>query len=417
LLDPRPKVSVLIPCWNGAGSIERALRSALEAEAADVECIVVDDASTDDSVAIVRSIAERDSRVVLVVAPANGGASAARNLGLSQVRGEWLTFLDSDDRMLPGGIDALYRAAVETRALAVVGQRIWSDGTTTWVTKTYDRPDIREAGRKSLAHNPGLMFYASGTGKLFHRSITEGLRFDGRVLGDQPWTLRALLRAGDRIEVIADDVYEWTRPGPDHEFTSITEAKRRSAARAGDAVLVAIGAWRDVVAEADRVLVDDPSRRVIREGYLDRLVRSDFTGPVARALETRDPGSRILFEDLVQFIGSLPPSLVARSDAVVERLLWPPIVDWSRLPEDARPAYWTMARAVPPGPALRTRVNRHLIAQAALRIGRRFPGRAGSAVAQVLARAAEVAAPLATFAFDALAAVRRVRRPRGQRPR
>ena len=138
---------------------------------------------------------------------------------------------------------------------------------------------------------------------------------------------------------------------------------------------------------------------------------------MARALETRDPGSRILFEDLVQFIGSLPPSLVARSDAVVERLLWPPIVDWSRLPEDARPAYWTMARAVPPGPALRTRVNRHLIAQAALRIGRRFPGRAGSAVAQVLARAAEVAAPLATFAFDALAAVRRVRRPRGQRPR
>jgi hypothetical protein len=122
----------------------------------------------------------------------------------------------------------------------------------TWITPQYDRPDIRVPGRKSLVANPGLMFYASGTGKLFHRSIREGLRFEGRVLGDQPWTLRALLRAGDRIQVIDDVVYEWDRPRPGNEFTSITEQKRQSAARAANAVDVAIGALPDWCARTSR---------------------------------------------------------------------------------------------------------------------------------------------------------------------
>ena len=388
MAEPQPRVSVLMPCWNAAASVERALASVLDAEERSIQVVVVDDASTDDTAGVVRAVAERDPRVELVVAPENGGASAARNLGLPLVRGEWLTFLDSDDRLLPGGLDALHRAAVATDALAVVGQRVWSDGTTSWITKAYDRPDIREPGRKSLVRNPGLMFYASGTGKLFHRSIIDGLRFEGRVLGDQPWTLRALLRAGERIEVIGDDVYEWDRPGPGHEFTSITEEKRRSAARAAEAVQVAIGAWKAVADEADRVLPDLASRRIVRDAYLDRLVRSDFAGPVTRALESRDPGADTLFAHLEQFLGSVPPEVVARSGAVVDRLVTPPIIGWHQLPPAARPAFWAMVRAIPAGPALRTTVNRLLVAQVAVRVARRFRGATGTRVAGCVAAAA-----------------------------
>ena len=253
----------------------------------------MDDASTDGTADLVQSLADRDPRIVLVRAGENAGASAARNLGLPLVRGEWLTFLDSDDRMLPGAIAALHRAAVATDALAVVGQRIWSDGVDTWITPQYDRPDIREPGRKSLVANPGLMFYASGTGKLFHRSIREGLQFEGRVLGDQPWTLRALLRAGDRIEVIGDVVYEWSRPRPGSEATSITEQKRQFGGACGRCRRGRDrGAARPSAAEADLQLADDASRRLIHAAYLDRLVRADFAGPVSRALDTRDPGTR-----------------------------------------------------------------------------------------------------------------------------
>ncbi|MCJ7710231.1 MAG: glycosyltransferase [Chloroflexi bacterium] len=384
MTDPSPQVSVLIPCWNAAGTIERALDSILDTSGPTIECIVVDDASTDGTADLVRSLADRDPRIVLVRAAENAGASAARNLGLPLVRGEWLTFLDSDDRMLPGALAALHHAAVATDALAVVGQRIWSDGVDTWITRQYDRPDIREPGRKSLVANPGLMFYASGTGKLFHRSIREGLRFEGRVLGDQPWTLRALLRAGDRIEVIGDVVYEWDRPRPGNEFTSITEEKRRSAARAAEAVEVAIGAWRQVADEADRVLPDVASRRLVHAAYLDRLVRADFSGPITRALDSRDPGMGRLFGALAAFIAAASPVIAAESDAVIERLVRPPLARWNRVPRDARPAYWAMVRAIPPRTGGPERGFRAALERAAIGVGWRHPKTAGVVLANGL---------------------------------
>ena len=389
--DPSPQVSVLIPCWNAAWSIGRALDSVLGTADPTVECIVVDDASTDETADLVQSLADHDPRIVLVRAQVNAGASGALNLGLPLVRGEWLTFLGSDDRLLPGALAAMHQAAVGTHALAVVGQRIWSDGVDTWITRQYDRPDIREPGRKSLVTNPGLMFYASDTGKLLHRSICEGLRFEGRVLGDQPWTLRALLRAGDRIQVIEDVVYEWNRPRPGNEFTSITEQKRRSATRAADAVEVAIGALRDVRAEADLQLADEASRRLIHAAYLDRLVRADFAGPVSRALDTRDPGTRRLYEALAAFITAAPPDIVAQSDAFIDRVLRPPLAHWDRVPQDARSAYWSMARALPAGTAAPGRLIKSPLQRAALGIGRRYPGRAGTLLANAAAMSASVA--------------------------
>ena len=131
----------------------------------------------------------------------------------------------------------MMRAAEGPATLAVVAQRISTDGERTWVPKPYNWPDIREPGRKSIARNPHLLYYAGPAGKLFHRSCTDGLRFEGRMLGDQPWVISALLRAGDAIEVISDVVYEWRRPHPDHYVATITSARMRSAALATTAVV------------------------------------------------------------------------------------------------------------------------------------------------------------------------------------
>ena len=179
--------------------------------------------------------------------------------------------------------------------------------------------------------------------------------------------------------------------GPVNEFTSITEQKRQSAARAADAVEVAIGALRDVCAEADLQLPDDASRRLIHAAYLDRLVRADFAGPVSRALDTRDPGTRRLYEALTAFITAAPPDIVAHSDAVIERVLRPPLAHWDRVPHDARPAYWSMARALPAGTVAPGRLLRSPLERAALGIGRRYPGRAGT----LLANGAAMSAPVA----------------------
>ena len=173
MTDPAPLVSIVVPCWNAAGAIGRSLASALDGHEVPVECVVVDDASTDGSADVVEAIADRDPRVVLLRAPTNRGVSAARNMGLDFVRGEWITFLDADDHFMPGGFAAMAAAARSTDALAVIGQRILSDGERTWLPKLYDQPDAREPGRKSLVRNPGLMFTASVTGKLFHNTCTD----------------------------------------------------------------------------------------------------------------------------------------------------------------------------------------------------------------------------------------------------
>ena len=94
-----PKVSVVIPTFNRAHILGRAIASVLGQTHADLELIIVDDGSVDGTEALVRGIADR--RLRYVRQERNRGVSAARNRGIAEARGEWLAFLDSDDEWLP----------------------------------------------------------------------------------------------------------------------------------------------------------------------------------------------------------------------------------------------------------------------------------------------------------------------------
>ncbi|WP_084801564.1 glycosyltransferase [Bradyrhizobium sp. Ec3.3] len=110
-------VSIVIPAKNAAAYIRETIDSAL-AQSADVgEVIVIDDGSSDDTVAIVRSI--RDSRLHLVANELTG-VSAARNLGARTAHGDWLLFLDADDRLRSGAVATLVAAAKAAPAAVLV---------------------------------------------------------------------------------------------------------------------------------------------------------------------------------------------------------------------------------------------------------------------------------------------------------
>lgn len=94
-----PTISVVIPAYNRADTIRLCLESVLKQTTSPLEIIVVDDCSTDETVAIVRSY--DDSRIRCVVLPRNSGAQAARNRGIREAKGEWIAFQDSDDEWLP----------------------------------------------------------------------------------------------------------------------------------------------------------------------------------------------------------------------------------------------------------------------------------------------------------------------------
>ena len=89
-------VSIIIPAYNTAQYIHRAIASSLRQTHADIEAIVIDDGSKADTLTVARSFAEKDSRV-RVYHQENAGVSAARNFGIREAKGEYLMILDSDD--------------------------------------------------------------------------------------------------------------------------------------------------------------------------------------------------------------------------------------------------------------------------------------------------------------------------------
>ena len=91
------RVSVIIPVFNGASTVRRAIESALKQTHRNIEVVVIDDGSTDETAAILQTY----GTAIRVMRQANSGVSNARNLGIAESHGAWIAFLDADDERLP----------------------------------------------------------------------------------------------------------------------------------------------------------------------------------------------------------------------------------------------------------------------------------------------------------------------------
>lgn len=98
---PVPAVSVIIPAFNRAGSVAGAVASVTGQDFTDIEVILVDDASTDGTLAVLEALVAADPRLRLLRHDRNQGAAAARNSGIAAARGALIAFQDSDDLWLP----------------------------------------------------------------------------------------------------------------------------------------------------------------------------------------------------------------------------------------------------------------------------------------------------------------------------
>ena len=99
-------VSVITPVYNTEKYLDECIGSILSQSMTDFELLLIDDGSTDGSGAICDRYAEKDKRIRVFHIP-NGGVSAARNLGLDNARGEFVVFVDSDDRVTPDHLQQL----------------------------------------------------------------------------------------------------------------------------------------------------------------------------------------------------------------------------------------------------------------------------------------------------------------------
>ena len=106
-----PSISVIVPVYNTEQYLRRCIDSVLAQTYKDFELLLIDDGSKDSSGAICDEYAAQDARV-RVFHKENGGVSSARNVGLDNAQGEWITFIDSDDYFLSKGLEILYYTAM-----------------------------------------------------------------------------------------------------------------------------------------------------------------------------------------------------------------------------------------------------------------------------------------------------------------
>src|SRR5262249_15318258 len=112
-------VSVIMPAYNRERTLQRAVESALQQSVSDIEVIVVDDASEDNTADVAENLARSDTRLRVIKNKNNGGAQAARNVGARAANGHWLTFFDSDDWMLTNSIGVRLSLARDQRVKVV----------------------------------------------------------------------------------------------------------------------------------------------------------------------------------------------------------------------------------------------------------------------------------------------------------
>jgi len=110
-------VSVIVPAYNAKDTIAAAIES-VQAQTLrdDIEILIIDDASADETAAVVTRCMERDPRVQLLRHDKNLGPGAARNRGIMAARGEWIALLDADDRFHPERLERLIALGVSTKA-------------------------------------------------------------------------------------------------------------------------------------------------------------------------------------------------------------------------------------------------------------------------------------------------------------
>lgn len=216
---PAPVVSVIMANYCGAAHIASALDSVRAQNLADIEIIVSDDRSTDASTEIVRETMRSDPRVQLIVAEANRGPAAARNLALESARGEWIAIVDSDDIIHPERFERLllYARRFEADAIAddllffadtgaastatLLGERAATD-TVSLSVEDFIRSNVFGSGLPPLGYLKPVFKRAT----LGLQRYDEGLR----IGEDYDFLLRFLL-AGARCFIVPELFYLYRR--------------------------------------------------------------------------------------------------------------------------------------------------------------------------------------------------------------
>lgn len=209
---PQPLVSIIVPIYKVEPYLRRCLESIVNQTYTNLEIILVDDGSPDNCPQICDEYAAKDKRII-VIHKENGGLSDARNAGLDICKGEYISFVDSDDWVDEKYIEVLLRLVTETNADIAIGEhkKIYNNKPI-FIDKEKEEIQIlsTQAALNILFMRSHLSFILSW-GKLYRRPLFDDIRFPQRRYHEDEFTTYKLFFKCKSISHINSTLYYYTQ--------------------------------------------------------------------------------------------------------------------------------------------------------------------------------------------------------------
>lgn len=293
--EKHPKVSVLIPVYNVEKYLPRCLDSVLGQTFQDFEIVCVNDASPDNSMAVLKRYAEADSRVVIIDKPHNEGPMMARHTGYRSARGEYFFFLDSDDFLPCDALQSLYGEAMATSADIVVGEMALVNTAGRKVLK--NRSD--RTGSDAMSYLRSILNWNTPSlcGSLFSRALFDGHEYTAlmhqKFSEDRILLTEILTRSKPHLAVIdAVTYYYWKND----ESTT----RRHPSDKDITAQFKALYLCYDIVEESDLGLSRDNKNSIMR--YLSLYIERGCDVGLLKSIDSRNE-LFLRFNELKKVVG------------------------------------------------------------------------------------------------------------------
>ncbi|WP_139892152.1 CDP-glycerol glycerophosphotransferase family protein [Bacillus sp. D386] len=284
------KVSVITPVYNVEEYIEETLESLVKQTLSPIEIIMIDDGSSDKSAEIIKCYQKKHANIIYLKQN-NAGPGTARNTGLDIAKGEYISFVDSDDILPTDALENLYEAAIEKKVELVIGASQSFNKHETWFIASHYNNGVYTEGYKNLISNQELLYSLGPCNKLYSKSLIRDLRFPTviKVTEDQPFVIEAYLRAGFNIYTIDKVIYRYrTREAADNLSLSQTVLVNSVHVMQDimKSILVSNQLWENYIE-------NKVSRYHLKKYYYNRLVSADIWPAVRNAIDSRNTKAQL----------------------------------------------------------------------------------------------------------------------------
>lgn len=210
------KITVIVPVYNVEHYLDKCLDSLINQTYKNLEIIVINDGSTDNSGIICQEYAQKDNRIIYIEKE-NGGLSDARNVGLDKMTGSYVTFIDSDDWVESDYVEVLYNKLIEYQADIAIGNYYsynedeamyyFNINGESYYEKLYDNISIFE----NLYDSKQMKSFSliSACGKLYKAKLFDDIRFDKGKLGEDGYINQKLYLLVQKVIYINQGLYAY----------------------------------------------------------------------------------------------------------------------------------------------------------------------------------------------------------------